>query len=169
MAKNIFQASEEFPFHISVGAVLTNSDGLICTHFFKQADIPTEFEAKSDLYLLMRETIEPGETLEEAILRGIQEEFGARGKIKSYLGSFTSFFPLRVSKIQVQKTTLYFHVEMTDFSVTLREKDGIESKSELQWINPEVLRDLFIKQGRNYDRTDLDESKIIENYLSYVG
>lgn len=166
--KNIFQGNKEFPFHISVGAILTNEVGLICTHYFKKEDLPVESEAKSDLILLMRETIEPGESIEEALLRGIEEEFGAKGQIVAYLGSIKSIFPWRGSKVQIEKTTIYFHIIMTSINPKLREKDGVESKSEIRWIEPEVLRDLFIEQGRKYDRTDLDESKVIENYLAYA-
>ena len=168
MNKNIFQASKEFPFHISIGVVLTNKDGLICCHFYKKSDLPIESEGKSDLYLLVRETIQPNETLENAIARGLQEEFGAKGELKAYIGSIKSTFPLRISKVLVEKTTLYFHVEMTSFNPASRDNDEVESKSTIQWIEPEVLRDLFIEQGRKYDRSDLDESKIIENYIKYV-
>ena len=168
MNKNIFQASKEFPFHISVGVVLANKNGDICCHFYKKADLPIESEGKSDLYLLVRETVQPNETLEEAIARGLQEELGAKGELKAYLGSIKSMFPLRVSKIPVEKTTLYFYAEMTDFNLAERDIDEVESKSVLQWIEPNILRDLFIEQGRKYDRSDLDESKIIENYIKYV-
>jgi hypothetical protein len=169
MNKNIFQASKEFPFHISIGVVLTNKDGFICCHFYKKADLPIESEGKSDLYLLVRETIQTNETLENAIARGLQEEFGAKGEIKAYIGSIKSTFPLRISKVTVEKTTLYFHVEMTSFNPETRDNDEVESKSVIQWIEPKILQDLFIEQGRKYDRSDLDESKIIENYIQYVG
>lgn len=165
MSTNIFQASKQFPFHISVGAVLTNSDGLICCHYYKKADLPIESEGKSDLYLLMRETLQPEETLEAAMTRGLREEFGATGELKSYLGSIVSTFPLRISKVPVQKTTLYFHVAVTTFQPTERDKDEVESKSEIQWLVPEVLQDVFITQGKKYDRSDLDESIIIERYI----
>ena len=167
MNQNIFQASKEFPFHISVGVVLTNKDGLICCHFYKKADLPIESEGKNDLYLLVRETLQPGETLEDAVTRGLKEEFGSGGNLKSYIGSIKSAFPLRVSKISVEKTTLYFHVEITSFNPATRDDDEIESKSVIQWIEPRTLRDLFIEQGKKYDRSDLDESKIIENYIKY--
>lgn len=169
MNKNIFQSSKEFPFHISVGAILTNTSGLICTHFYKKSDLPWESEGKSDLYLLMRETMHPHETIETAIKRGLMEEFGAKGEIKSYIGSIKSTFPLHGGETMVEKTTLYFHVEMTDFNPVLRDKDEIESKSEILWIKPEELLGLFTEQGKKYERDDIDESKVIENYLKYVS
>ncbi|MDO8573059.1 MAG: NUDIX hydrolase [bacterium] len=169
MNQNIFQASKEYPFHISVGVVLTNNDGLICCHFYKRADLPIESEGKSDLYLLMRETIQPNESLETAISRGLQEEFGARGTLKAYIGSIKSSFPLRVSKVEVEKITLYFHVGMTEFNPITRDQDEVESKSVIQWIKAEDLDRAFMEQGRRYNnRNDLDESQIVRNYIKYV-
>lgn len=133
MNRNIFKSSKEFPFHISVGAVLTNTDGLVCCHFYKRSDLPLESEGKSDLYLLMRETIEPNETLEDAITRGLQEEFGAEGELKAYIGCIKSTFPFKIDQIPIEKTTLYFHVEMTNFNPAMRDGDGIESRSTIQW------------------------------------
>ncbi len=168
MSVSITKATKEFPFHVSVGAVLTNDEGLICVHFYKKDDLPIETEKKSDLWLLMRESIESGEALETTVLRGLKEEFGAAGEVKAYLGSIKSHFPLRVSKVEVEKTTLYFHVKMTSLDPESRDKDEVESKSEIKWIAPETLENIFVEQGKKYGRSDLDESSIIRNYLKYV-
>jgi NADH pyrophosphatase NudC (nudix superfamily) len=168
MTQSLSKASKEFPFHISVGAVLTDDDGRICCHFYEKSVLPIESEGKSDLYLLMRETVEADESLEHAVLRGLKEEFGAEAELRAYIGSIKSTFPLRVSKTLVEKTTLYFHASMTSFHPELRDMDEVESKSTIQWIEPKQLRDLFIEQGKKYDRSDLDESKVIENYIAYV-
>ena len=56
----------------------------------------------------MRETMHPHETIETAIKRGLMEEFGAKGEIKSYIGSIKSTFPLHGGETMVEKTTLYF-------------------------------------------------------------
>ncbi len=143
MSKNIFQASKEYPFHISVGVVLTNKEGRICCHFYKKADLPIEFEGKSDLYLLMRETIQSGESIEDVVERGLQEEFGAKGIMRAYLGSIKSSFPLRISKVDVEKTTLYFHVEVTEFNPTDRDDDMVEPKSTIQWIEPREIERFY--------------------------
>ena len=169
MTKNIFQGSEETPFHISIGAVLTDGEGSICCHFYKKDELPMESEGVSDLYLLMRETLEPGQTIEETVARGLKEEFGAEGKLKAYIGSIRSWFPLHGHGIRIEKTTLYFHVEMTTFNPTTREDDVIESRSEILWKKPEVLEALFAEQGRKYERTDLDESTIIRSYITYAA
>jgi len=167
--KSIFQASKEIPFHISVGVVLTNDDGLICCHLFKKGTLPFESEGGvSDLYLLVRETIENNETIEKAVARGILEELGATGILKSYLGCIKSKFLLRVSRVEVEKTTLYFHVKLHNIDLSLRDPKEVESKSEIKWIKPEDLVDLFIEQSKKYERTDLDESVVIKNYIKYV-
>ena len=79
MSTNYFQSSQEFPFHISVGAVLRNKQGEIACHYF---DTFSHLgESAEDFYILMRETIEPNETIEKALARGLKEEFGAEAQI----------------------------------------------------------------------------------------
>ena len=36
---------------------------------------------------LMRETLEDDETLEQAVSRGVKEEFGVEGKLEKYIGT----------------------------------------------------------------------------------
>jgi len=46
----------------------------------------------NELYLLMRETVEDGESLYDAVARGLQEEFGLSGEVERYLGSTRNTF-----------------------------------------------------------------------------
>lgn len=168
MPSNIFQANKNIPFHVAVGAVLTDKDGKICCHFFNKGELDQEPEGISDLYLLMRETLHAGESLSDAIERGLLEEFGAKGEIGHFLGAINAWFPGVTTGIKIYKTTLYFFVHLIELDVNLREQGAAESRSELRWMEPEALITLFREQGAKYDRTDLDESDIIENYLQYI-
>lgn len=155
---NYFQGTAERPFHISIGAVLVNDNDEIACHYFK------EFSHKSmgnfkDFYLLMRETIEPGETIEKCLSRGLAEEFGAVGKIKSYIGSIVSHFPHK--NIEVEKTTLYFLCELISFNPKNRKLTDPESGSEILWIPKEELIKKMQEQGQRLNRQDLDESKVL--------
>lgn len=169
MNKNIFQASKEFPFHISVGALLVDKGGKIVCHFFKKGDLDHESEGRSDLYLLMRETPNQSESISEAIERGLMEEFGARGEIVHFLGSISSWFPGITTGIKMNKTTLYFLVNLLEIDLNLREEGAVETRSEILRLEPKKLLALLKEQGKKYERTDLDESGIIENYIKYVG
>jgi len=40
-----------------------------------------------EVYHLMRESLEGNESIHDAVLRGVQEEFGATGIVDKYLGS----------------------------------------------------------------------------------
>jgi len=163
-----FNYSKENPFHISVAALLTNEEGLICTHFFKKDDLPDESEGKSDLYLLMRESLHDNETIEEGLTRGLMEEYGATGDIKRYIGSIQSMFPYStIPDKWVEKTVLYFHIELTSIEESRREPNTAESKSTLLWLTPEELLEKFAQQNKVYERTDLDDSKIIKDFISY--
>jgi hypothetical protein len=165
--RNLYQHQEDSPFHISVGAVLVNDEGKIRAHYRTTETTPEKYlptmGGLESNYILMRETVENGESLESAVLRGIHEEFGAEGTIEKYLGSIQ--INLRAKIRTFEKTTLYFQVTLTKQNE--RPMDDGESHSELVWETPEFLIEQMRKQGKEADREDLDESKILESYVKY--
>ena len=100
---NYFKGSKENPYHLSVGAVVFNEENKICCHYFKRATLRKVFENFTDFYILMRETMEMGESIEQALHRGLMEEFGIIGDIITYLGSIKGSYPL--GEVSIEKTT----------------------------------------------------------------
>lgn len=162
----LFQHSAESPFHISVGAVLVNGDGKILVHTFSANKVPPNLihnlGGMETISILMRESLENGESLEGAVARGLQEEFGMEGNIKKYLGSEQHF--LETPGGDFEKTTLYFEVEL--ITTGERPMDDPEAHSTLEWMDPAALVERMKEQGRCTERKDLDESKIVEAYVA---
>lgn len=157
---NLIKHSKEQPFHVSVGALITNDKGEICTHYIKGP----WGDGIEDTYVLMRETPEPGERFEDTVRRGIMEEFGAEGEIIRYLGSIQAYFPRW--ETLVEKTTLYFHVVCKSIDPKKRSDEDVEYDAETRWVKPEQLIQLMDAQQVRYERTDLCESKIVKAYLN---
>lgn len=111
---NIFKASKEQPYHLSIGVLLVNEKGEICCHYYPDG-LPYESGDEGDLYLLMRETPNEGEPVEEVVHRGIKEEFGARGEIKHFIGAINAWFPGVKTGVNIYKTTIYFLVTLESF------------------------------------------------------
>ena len=112
----------------------------------------------------MRETIEEDETIMSAINRGLLEEFGAKGSVKNFIGSIKSEFPFKNKTGIVEKTTLYFHVELIEQDYAWRDKNDYEGNSNLVWLESAMLiKRMETQKSENY--TGLDESMIIKNYL----
>jgi ADP-ribose pyrophosphatase YjhB (NUDIX family) len=155
------------PFHISVGAIVVNDKGKILVHKRVRENTPERFlDSLGDLnevYLLMRESLENGETLEEGVRRGIQEEFGVEGVVDGYLGSLQTMIPS--TRGAWEKTTLYFRVQVT--KIGERPQDDGEAHSILEWQDANFLISKMKEQGKNTKRLDLDESKIIEAYVKF--
>lgn len=163
---SIYQHTIENPFHISVGAVLVNEKGEICVHTFPTSELSEDIRSavKAErVYILMRESVEDGETLSETVTRGLQEEFGATGTVKRYLGSLRGRALSSKGFGTFQKTTLYFLVELEKMGERPADE---ESHSELQWIEPQELIEKMQAQRSN-SRDDMDESEILENYLAH--
>lgn len=157
---NYYMGVEQAPYHLSVGSVLRNGRGEIACHHFDEA------AGMSDVYILMRETIEPGETLEETIHRGLMEEFGAKARIVGYLGSIVA--QLDNSGPPIQKTTLYFVCDLNEIHEGWRKPDDEEKGSVIEWHDVDFLIDKMSVQGERYRRQDFDESAVLRRLASFA-
>jgi len=152
------------PAHFSVGAVLFDKQTrTVCCHHF--LTIPLRWGVNltplEELYLLARETPERGEGIEDAIKRGLMEEFGAEGEIVEYLGSIKSHF--NGNSRDIEKTTIYFLVEKTNFSPEKRDPSDPEKESSIEWQPIDFLiGKMRYQQEKLKSRTDLDESSILD-------
>ena len=163
--KKRFQHTPDQPYHISVGAVLVNENGEVCVHKRTRENLPPEFHdalgGLDEVYILRRESLENDESLEESVLRGIREEFGASGELGKYLGSIQTV--IQPKSYPFQKTTLYFAVRLTELGA--RPEDDEEIDSILEWHPIEFLIERMKEQAASTDRGDLDESVILETYV----
>jgi hypothetical protein len=164
---NHFQKSREYPFHISVGAIVINKEKNVACHYFKSLAVP-DFGNFEDFYILMRETIEPNETIEECLARGLKEEFGAEASLRHFIGSIVSEFPLTKEGPIVEKTTLYFLCDLISIDPNRRNKEDLESKSDIMWLPPRELMSKMSDQSKRLKRKDADESGILKKALPYI-
>ncbi len=162
---NYFISSERHLHHLSVGAVVLNERGEVLCHHFPTVEVG-EGEVAHDLYLLIRETPEPGESLEQAVERGLIEEAGATATIRTYLGSIASQFPR--GKQQAEKTTLYFLCSLDQFDPSKRNVHDEEKDSEFQFIAIDELIEHMKRQASQFTRTDLNESNILKEAKRYL-
>lgn len=145
------------PYHLSIGGVLINEENEVCVHYFK------EIRGFKDLYILMRETINTGESIEECLHRGLKEEFGAEGEIVAFLGNTTTFY--NIDEVEIEKTTLYLLCKLISQDLGLRSNEDIESTSEVKWINIDEALEIFKNQKIEPEQ---DEYKILQRAKSYL-
>lgn len=160
---NYYQGNSEHPRHLSVGAVVLNDQGEVCVHHIYKDKLEGYWSEQEvdDAFILMRETIVPGEDLERAVHRGVVEEFGIKGEIVDYIGSIQSHF--KHKGVEIEKTTLYFLFKMESQDLSLRDTSDVEGTTDIEWHKPESLIPKMREQANKYGRTDIDESKILEN------
>lgn len=164
MIQNYFQGTTEHPYHISIGAIVRNTEGKICCHYFDSLTI--RGKVLENFYLLMRETIEPNESIEICLARGLMEEFGMKAELKSYIGSIVSSVQIRDTDIFIEKTTLYFLCDFISLDETLRRKEDAEAESVITWVEAHDLISKMKEQGIRMNRSDADESSILERVLA---
>jgi ADP-ribose pyrophosphatase YjhB (NUDIX family) len=166
MSQSLFKSTQESPCHLSVGAVVYNHKKEVASHYFKEFFAKDERRIYEDFYILMRETVEENEGLEEAVLRGVREEFGSTGEIDRFIGSLVTKFP-RGEK-WIEKTTVYFLVKLSDLNAFERSDEDEESVSAIEWRPIDFLIEKMQAQGKKYGRTDLDESGILKRVKIYL-
>lgn len=154
MNSNYYIGKAESPNHLSVGAVLLNEKGEVACHHYP------EIGGVKDVFTLMRKSLKPTESLEQAVARGLKDEFGAMGLMKGYLGSRDTTFAIGESTIQ--KTTLYFLLTVFAFDITLRKPGEHDAPSTIEWVAPETLITIMKAQGVNTGNLDIDEHEILE-------
>ena len=164
MSDQPFKATQEWPYHLSVGAVVLNERNEILVHYF---DVFGYDEAKvTDFHILIRETVEPGESIGAALDRGLSEETGARAELVHYIGQLES--RVKAPGFEWTKTTAYFVMRLTNWAPERRLTDDPEAGSELRWIAPAKLLDLMRRQHERIGNTDLDEAPIIERAIKVI-
>lgn len=164
--KSLYGHSLQSPYHLSVGVVLVDDQRRVACHYFQQIEDGKTKQVYRDFYILMRETVEPNETLEQAVARGLKEEFGAKGRIIDFLGSQTIVMPR--DGYEINKTTLYFLVRLDTIDPSKRLSDDPERGSQIQWYDiAEMIEKMSQQKGKDY-RADMNEAEILERALSQL-
>lgn len=154
---DLFNSTSSWPAHISVSAVLFNRRHEIALHHW--AHVPWG----DNIYSLMHETLHNLEPLELAVARGLQEEWGAEGKVIAYLGTEVLGFHVADEHRDFRKAQPTFLVEFSSIQPGRREPYGHESKSSVVWKSiPDALAIMSDQSGRFPDRPDLDESVALQ-------
>lgn len=161
---NIYKTTVNNPYHLSVGCILLNTEDKVVCHKHNH-------EKLGEIYTLMRESVEPNESCEQTIARGLMEEMGAEADIISYLGSITAndtWFKEINQPTTVQKTTVYFLARLTNIDESKRLKEDTESDSEIVNLEGQELISLMKAQSIRTGIQDINESSIVENMRKYL-
>lgn len=145
--ENLFAWNNSNKQHLSVGAVLVNSNQEVLVHKLGRI---------GNKYFLPKKSHSNNSTLEETLNR-VEAEIGYKIIRNKYLGSRKSTFKVEDESI-VNKTTLYFLCNITE--QTQRDKNDRDSDSELIWLKKDELINIMKEQGKL--ENDLDESEILE-------
>lgn len=162
--ERFISGTPEFPYHISIGAVLLNEKNEVCVHHF--SSITLEGKTAKNFYILMRETPEPNESIVATVHRGLLEEFGADAEVIHYIGPIVCKVDYRNLK---EKTTLYFLCRLKNQDIGLRKKDDPESGSTLEWHDLEFLITKMKKQRMEFGFEDIDESAILQRVEQLIA
>ncbi len=148
--------------------MLLAEDNKVLCHYFKEAPerAPGEYKNIREVYQLMRETPELGESFLDTLHRGLGEEFGAKGEVISFLGSQEARF--KGTKYTMCKTTLYFLVRLVAIEQHNRPADDIESQSEIVRLSLDECIEKMEKQWQQLRIPTLNEAEIVRRAQAYL-
>lgn len=147
---NPYNGTKEYPFHISVGVVLLNDKNEVACHFYGEQKIRNY---PKNFYTLLHESLEAGESLEGAVMRGLKEEFSMTGSLEHFVGSLITRFER--DGAMIEKTVPYFLCKL--ISIQERNLADPEAISEIRWMNIDELIAIMTTEGED------DESKILKD------
>ena len=157
LTMNYFQASPEHPYHLSVGAIPLQAKNYVYCLYWK------EKHSVKNVYSLMTETVNPNETIETGLRRGLFEEMGISGRIKCFVGSVVAkgeWFGKTDQTFLVEKTTLYFMVDVESFNLSKRSPADAKNGSEVIQIPLDDLLTVIQYSG---------EQKILRAALDFIS
>ncbi|GAB4158044.1 MAG: hypothetical protein Fur003_1800 [Candidatus Dojkabacteria bacterium] len=145
-----YQATPERPYHLSVGGVVYD--------FEKDRYLVMEREIPEGITLTYfpTETVEPKESLEASILRGLSEESGLHAEIITHIGAMIAkdvWFSEIDQPTEVSKTIIFFLLKPIKQDDTLRKADDEEKDAKVVYYNYEELLKIFNKQ---YETTGMN-------------
>jgi ADP-ribose pyrophosphatase YjhB (NUDIX family) len=161
-----YQHNDTQRFHISVGAVVFNADYEVCVHHIQLEQVPESLrflcDHLSDVWHLMRESLEDHETLAEAVHRGCKEEFGADVTIEKYLGAKIDTI-IGPNQSPFEKLTIYHAVRLH----ALGDRTDVEGEGDtlMEWYSASEFLALLNTQCKKTNRPELDERIIIERFI----
>ncbi len=167
MGQSLFLHSDRQPFHLSVGVLVYRADGRMLVHYHAEAAV--RGQRYRDLYVLVRESVEDAETLEEAVHRGVREETGASVVVHAFLGDLHERWTIADgADHDWQKTTVYFLVELTEWDPGRRDPNDPEAGSNLLWLEPRELELKLDDTARRYPQMETGEGEIVRRALNWL-
>ncbi len=167
---SFYKYSKTKPFHISVGGLLFNDNYEICVHHFFKENIPNDLhflmDYQKEVFHLMRESLEGNEPLQDAVVRGMKEEFGADVAVDMYLGAKVDIITSPTEK-PFEKLTIYHSAKLVSLGERL--DFDAESKSKMEWYSADDLLKIFDEQCAKTKRPELDERIIVERFKNAYG
>lgn len=142
--------------HISVGIVVLNDKNQVACHFYGETSIRNY---PKNFHTLPHESLENGESLEDAAIRGAKEELSMNVVPRRFVGSLTISWT-KQNGDHIEKTVPYLVCDLISID-SVRDLTCPESVSEIKWLEIDELIHIMQTQGSG------DESKILIDVKKY--
>ncbi|MBU1110595.1 NUDIX domain-containing protein [Patescibacteria group bacterium] len=150
------RGDKQNPYHLSVGLVVVKDDKIV---LLQKGVGDLLHNLSAEIHTLPRETVYSQESIVQVIDRCAKEELGLSVDAERYLGSLITYFHRR-DGTQVEKTTIYFKVNVTGKAMRAPAVDEVDDK--VAWVAASKAVEL-LKSNEN------DEYKIVGRVTKVSG
>lgn len=166
MPPDVFRSTASRPYHLSCGAVIFDNKGRILAEHYRQLSYDRSSRIFANVYRLLTETMEPGESPEACVARGAREELGVTINVLGFLGSQSNLITIAGEK--VEKTTIYFCCQLAGLeSETNKLFRSSAGSYRGVWIEPDLLISEMIRASAAYNEGILSEENFVRSAILF--
>ncbi|GIW58776.1 MAG: hypothetical protein KatS3mg086_061 [Candidatus Dojkabacteria bacterium] len=158
---NIHTQNPNYPFHISVGAVVLNSKKQVALQYFKHN------AGHDNVYYLMRESLQDNNTIEQTLANGLMKEMGITAQIRHFVGSRVTNF-LDSDGNEITKTTIYYLCDLVSIDESQKDPENPEGVSEVKFFDIDEAIKITQEQLKRTNYLDICEFDILQNVAKLV-
>lgn len=162
---NLFGATTDRPYHLSVGSIILNDEGLVYALHYKKIDHLT------DIDLLPNKTVRPNETLEQTNSRGALQALGCEVEVIAFLGTLVvqdRWWGELGTPTDMEKSVLYFLSRATKYSPELAKEECAKENCTVEIKSLDFLIDSMAKWQVKDGMRDFDQREMLRRAKTWI-
>jgi hypothetical protein len=163
---NIFGATVDRPYHLSVGSIVLDDNGLVYSLHYPKIDSLT------DIYIFPNKTVRPNETLEQTNSRGALHALGCDVKLIAFLGTLVvkdNWWGNLGTPTDMEKSVVYFLSRATKYTPELAAEECAKEKCIVELKSLEFLIDSMSKWRVKDGMRDFDQIEMLRRARNWIS
>lgn len=163
---NLFGATIDRPYHLSVGSIVFNEVGLVYSLHY------TKIDHLTDIYILPNKTVRSNETLEQTNSRGSLQALGCEVKIITFLGTLVvkdNWWGNLGTPTDIEKSVIFFLSRATKYTPTLAAEECAKEKCTVELKSLDFLIDSMAEWQVKDGMRDFNQIEMLRRAKTWIA